>query len=65
VTTTEGVEGQACVSAAGDRIYTASGAPYDFPATSLSTGQVIQTLPGTNYPDSMQCVWERPARRLP
>ena len=57
VGTAQGSPGEACFSASADRIYTASGYPYDFPATSLSTGQVIQTLPGTNYPNSMQCVW--------
>jgi hypothetical protein len=55
--TAEGADGQSCFSANGDRIYTASGYPYDFPATSVATGQVIQTLPGTNYPNSMQCSW--------
>jgi hypothetical protein len=49
--------GQSCFSTTGDRIYTASGAPYDFPATSVATSQVIQTLPGSNYPDAIQCVW--------
>jgi Viral BACON domain len=57
VSTAQGRQGEACFSASGDRIYTASGAPYDFPATSVATSQVIQTLAGTNYPDSMQCVW--------
>jgi hypothetical protein len=57
VSTTQGRPGESCFSASGDRIYTASGAPYDFPATSVATSQVIQTLAGTNYPDSMQCVW--------
>ena len=57
VNTAQGRAGEACFSASADRIYTASGAPYNFPATSLSTGQVIQTLPGTNYPNSIQCVW--------
>jgi hypothetical protein len=57
VSTAQGRGGEACFSASGDRIYTASGAPYNFPATSVATFQVIQTLPGTNYPDSMQCVW--------
>lgn len=57
VSTAQGAAGEACFSASGDRIYTASGAPYDFPATSVATSQVIQTLAGTNYPDSMQCVW--------
>jgi hypothetical protein len=49
--------GQSCFSTTGDRLYTASGAPYDFPATSVATSQIIQVLPGTNYPDSIQCVW--------
>jgi hypothetical protein len=52
-----GADGQSCFSANGDRIYTAAGYPYDFPATSVTTGQLVQTLPGTNYPDSMVCVW--------
>ena len=49
--------GQSCFGITGDRIYTASGAPYSFPATSVATSQVIQTLPATSYPDSIQCVW--------
>jgi hypothetical protein len=49
--------GQSCFSTTGDRLYTASGAPYDFPATSVATSQVIQVLPGTSYPDAIQCVW--------
>lgn len=57
VGTAQGRDGEACISAAGDRIYTASGYPYDFPATSISTEQIVQRLPGTNYPNSMQCVW--------
>jgi hypothetical protein len=57
VGTAQGRDGEACISAAGDRIYTASGYPYNFPATSVATGQVIQVLPGTNYPNAMQCVW--------
>lgn len=57
VSTAQGASGESCFSASGDRIYTASGYPYDFPATAVATGQIIQTLAGTNYPDSMQCVW--------
>jgi hypothetical protein len=57
VSTAQGRSGEACFSASGDRIYTASGYPYDFPATSVATSQVIQTLAGVAYPDSMQCVW--------
>jgi len=55
--TAQGAPGESCFSSAGDRIYTASGAPYDFPATSISTKQIIQRLPGNAYPDSIQCVW--------
>jgi hypothetical protein len=55
--TAQGHAGEACMSASGDRIYTASGAPYEFPATSVATGEVIQHLPGSNYPNSVQCVW--------
>src|SRR6202011_3830741 len=33
--------GQSCFSITGDRLYTASGAPSDFPATSIATSQVI------------------------
>lgn len=57
VGTAQGRDGEACISAAGDRIYTASGFPYDFPATSTDTAQVVQRLPGTNYPNAIQCVW--------
>jgi hypothetical protein len=57
VSTAQGSSGESCFSASGDRIYTASGAPYNFPATSVTTFQVIQTLPGNAYPDSIQCVW--------
>jgi hypothetical protein len=55
--TAQGRDGEACISAAGDRMYTASGYPYNFPATSLTTNQVIQVLPGSNYPSAIQCVW--------
>jgi Viral BACON domain len=53
----QGADGEACFSASGDRIYTASGYPYNFYATSVATNQLIQTLPGTAYPNSMQCAW--------
>lgn len=55
--TVQGRAGEACISAAGDRVYTASGFPYEFPATSLATGEVVQRLPGSNYPNAIQCVW--------
>jgi hypothetical protein len=62
VSTVQGASGESCFSASGDRIYTASSSytsnsSYDFPATSAATGQVIQTLDGIYYPNSMQCVW--------
>jgi hypothetical protein len=57
VGTVSGREGEACVSADGGRVYTASGGVYEFPATSLATGLVVQRLPGSNYPNSIQCVW--------
>jgi hypothetical protein len=56
-TTAQGRAGEACISAAGDRIYTASGSPYEFPASSVATGEVVQRLPASNYPNSIQCVW--------
>lgn len=55
--TAEGRDGEACFSASGDRIYTASGAPYDFPATSLATLTVVQRLPGGPYPNAIQSSW--------
>jgi len=55
--TAQGRAGEACVSAAGDRYYSASGAPYEFPATSVATGAIVQQLPASAYPNSIQCVW--------
>lgn len=55
--TAQGKAGEACVAAAGDRIYSASGYPYEFPASSVATGAVVQQLPASNYPNSIQCVW--------
>lgn len=52
-----GLAGQACISADGQTAYTASGAPYDFPGTSLVTELGTQVLPGEAYPDSITCVW--------
>lgn len=57
LSTPQGRAGEACVAAAGDRAYTASGFPYDFPATDLATGAVVQRLPGSAYPNAIQCVW--------
>jgi hypothetical protein len=57
LTVQNATNGQSCFSITGDRIYTASGAPYNFPATSVATSQVIQTLPGNPYPDAIQCAW--------
>ncbi len=55
--TAQGRTGQACISADRTLVYTASGAPYEFPGTSLLTRQVAQVLPGTNYPNSILCLW--------
>jgi hypothetical protein len=55
--TAEGREGQACISQDVSMVYTASGAPYDFPGTSFATHQVTQRLPGTAYPNAILCLW--------
>jgi hypothetical protein len=55
--TAQGREGQACISADNQYVYTASGAPYEFPGTSLATQQLARVLPGINYPNSMLCLW--------
>ncbi|MCE1204232.1 MAG: hypothetical protein LWW79_06445 [Holophagaceae bacterium] len=52
-----GREGEACFSANGDRIYTASGGTYDFPATAVATNTLIQRLPGAPYPNAMVSSW--------
>jgi hypothetical protein len=55
--TAQGRDGQACISSDLQTVYTASGAPYNFPGTNIETGQRTQTLPGSNYPNSMLCLW--------
>jgi hypothetical protein len=55
--TVQGRQGQACISADRTMVYTASGYPYNFPGTSMTTHQVTQVLPGTNYPNAIQCLW--------
>jgi hypothetical protein len=55
--TAQGRQGQACISADRTMVYTASGAPYNFPGTNMTTHQLTQVLPGTAYPNSIQCVW--------
>jgi hypothetical protein len=55
--TAGGREGQACISEDARYVYTASGAPYNFPGTDMLTHQIARTLPGTNYPNSMICLW--------
>ncbi len=52
-----GFDGQTCFSASGDRLYSASGWPYEFSARSLATGEVIQHLPGDAYPNSISSCW--------
>jgi hypothetical protein len=51
--------GETCFNEAGDRIYATywGGNPNYLPATSLTTGQVVQQLPAPLYPSSIRCVW--------
>jgi Viral BACON domain len=56
-TTAQGREGQACINATGNRIYTASGSPYNFFGTGIESLTLEQTLPGTAYPNSIICSW--------
>lgn len=53
----QGREGQACINAQSTRVYTASGAPYEFPAFGIVSQIQEQTLPGTNYPNAIVCGW--------
>ncbi|MFC3114139.1 hypothetical protein ACFODX_01130 [Cellvibrio fontiphilus] len=53
----QGRAGQACVDAAGTRVYTASGAPYEFSGVGIVSQTLEQTLPGTAYPNSIVCGW--------
>jgi hypothetical protein len=46
-----------CASADGSRVYSANGAPYDFPALSSSNLQQVQTLPAAPYPNDAVCGW--------
>ena len=46
-----------CVAGDGSQVYTANGAPYDFPAFSSNGLQPSQTLPGTAYPNNAACGW--------
>lgn len=55
--TAQGAPGQACISADGQTLYTASGAPYNFYGTSMTTQQGTQVLPGETYPNSIACGW--------
>ncbi len=55
--TAGGRDGEACISQDNSMVYTASGAPYDFPGTNIATGQIAQRLPGSNYPSSILCLW--------
>jgi hypothetical protein len=53
----QGAAGQACFSADGQTVYTASGSPYNFYGTSLATELGTQVLTGEAYPDAISCVW--------
>jgi hypothetical protein len=55
--TAQGRDGEACISQDNSMVYTASGYPYDFPGTHIASGQIAQRLPGSNYPNSMLCLW--------
>ena len=55
--TAGGRDGQACIGSDNATVYTASGAPYDFRGTNIFTQQLTRILPGTNYPNSMLCLW--------
>jgi hypothetical protein len=46
-----------CASADGSRVYSANGAPYDFPAFSSSNLQQVQTLAAAPYPSEAVCAW--------
>jgi hypothetical protein len=52
-----GSAGQACISADGQTVYTASGFPNNFPGISITTQLQTQTLPAQPYPNSIECVW--------
>jgi hypothetical protein len=53
----QGRAGQACVDAAGSRVYTASGAPYEFSGVGIVSQTLEQVLPATAYPNSVVCGW--------
>ena len=55
--TTQGAAGQACFSADGLTLFTASGAPYNFYGTNLSTLTPGQVLAGQAYPNAIACAW--------
>jgi hypothetical protein len=55
--TAQGRDGEACINQDNTIVYTASGAPYDFPGTNIASGQIVQRLPGSNYPSSILCLW--------
>lgn len=55
--TAQGRDGQACISSDLQTVYTASGAPYNFPGTDIATRQRTRVLPGDAYPNSMLCLW--------
>ena len=55
--TVQGAPGQACISADGQTVYTASGSPYNFYGNSTATHLGTQVLPGQAYPNAIACVW--------
>lgn len=46
-----------CASFDGSRVYTANGAPYEFPAFSASNLEQSQVLPAAPYPIAAVCAW--------
>ncbi|MGC3996880.1 MAG: hypothetical protein QM767_04840 [Anaeromyxobacter sp.] len=47
----------ACFSADSAMVYTASGAPYEFPGVSMTTHEIVRHLPGSAYPNAIACAW--------
>ena len=45
------------VSADGTKVYSASGAPYDFPVFDALTLQSVGSLPGVPYPNNVEVAW--------
>lgn len=55
--TAQGREGQACINPQGTRIYTASGYPYNFLGSNISSQTLERTLTAVAYPVAIVCGW--------